>query len=219
MWLKKKKPSLFKGSYWSEVPKVRDEVRACGWRKVGGLYLKGGFFGMECGKLPLRLTVCPTCGEGIRFSRGPKFVQLDELFKAAECSMSTCEVCPLGEPSDTPTLLLWIGEQFYPTVYDYKREADRLGVSRRIKAVPAGFKLGETWVALAHVHGAPEFKGPLPLERHEARMVPAIFWIFKPTAIEYVCHGKEKLKDLQKLRARKITPVIVENYDQQEMDL
>jgi hypothetical protein len=59
--------------------------------------------------------------------------------------------------------LLWIGAAFYPTPEAFMEEAQRMGVSRRISAVPRDFKVGETWVALAHPkaipgeceHGAP----------------------------------------------------------------
>ena len=50
--------------------------------------------------------------------------------------------------------LLWIGEQFYPTPGEFTREAEELGISRRISAVPRDFKLGETWVLFAHRKGA-----------------------------------------------------------------
>ena len=46
--------------------------------------------------------------------------------------------------------LIWVGEKFYPTPQDFCAEAEKMGISRRIPAVPNDFVLGETWVWLAH---------------------------------------------------------------------
>ncbi len=46
--------------------------------------------------------------------------------------------------------MLWIGGQFYPTPADFNREANSVGVSRRITATPKDLVVGETWVYLAH---------------------------------------------------------------------
>lgn len=46
--------------------------------------------------------------------------------------------------------LIWIGEQHYKTPQDFMREANTMGVSRRIVAVPKGFEVGQTWVLLGH---------------------------------------------------------------------
>jgi hypothetical protein len=46
--------------------------------------------------------------------------------------------------------MLWIGEKFYKTPMDFMLESDALGTSRRIAKVPRNFKIGETWVLLAH---------------------------------------------------------------------
>jgi hypothetical protein len=108
--------------------------------------------------------------------------------------------------------LLWVGEKFYPTPGEFNREALDMGISRRITALPKGFKLGETWVFLAHrkaVHlnysgTAPEFGDP---EDH--LYAPGIFRIFKPQAIEYVVKGDETPEELQKLIDRGITPIKV----------
>ena len=65
--------------------------RGCGLRKPGGLYLVAGAPNAPCGKLPLELTVCPCCGQGIKFARGWTWVDADRLFK---------DVLPEGQKVD-----------------------------------------------------------------------------------------------------------------------
>src|SRR5207302_1043216 len=65
--------------------------------------------------------------------------------------------CPLCMQPDALGLcgLLWIGERFYKTTYDFDREAAALGVSRRITAIPRGFQVGKTWILFAHPKALP----------------------------------------------------------------
>ena len=49
---------------------VNESERGCGFRKKGGLYLVSEGLAAPCGKLPIPLTVCPVCGQGIKPSRG-----------------------------------------------------------------------------------------------------------------------------------------------------
>src|SRR5207302_7622776 len=44
--------------------------RGCGYRKIGGLYFVGGGRGVACDRLPIPLDICPTCGHGIKQTRG-----------------------------------------------------------------------------------------------------------------------------------------------------
>jgi hypothetical protein len=130
--------------------------RLCGWRKVNGLYLCGSGSGEPCGKLPLPLTICPTCGRGIKQARGWTWIDLPEIFLTITCGAAEsfyCKRCPLN-PMNVVKIgragLLWIGESFYKTTGEFIEEANRLGISRRISAIPRKFELGKTWVCLAH---------------------------------------------------------------------
>ena len=156
-----------------------EQARGCGYRKPAkdgvGIYLVGGGLSEPCGLLPYPLDVCPCCGGGVKATRGWTWVtpqllfgKSDVLSKVAgierECSLSRklrvvgqnttrelgCPTCPIGSPPPGKHGLLWIGESFYKTPDDFYREAGTQGVSRKIKAVPKEFKLGETWVLLAH---------------------------------------------------------------------
>jgi hypothetical protein len=128
--------------------------RGCGYRKVGGLYLIGGKLSAQCCKLPVMLNVCPTCGGGIKQTRGFTWIDPRPFFggtcidvrRFAPCPASPVDGSGLGERAG----LLWIGERFYPTPQHFLAEGQSLGVCRRIAAIPRELELGKTWILLAH---------------------------------------------------------------------
>jgi hypothetical protein len=158
--------------------------RGCGWRKVGGLYLVGGGLSAPCDRMPFHLERCRTCGGGIKFTRGPQWLQPDffpvhdpigdtnrlaslvpfwekqirEVATSIGEDRSCCDEapCPVCRNRDDfgPHLMLWIGRKHY-TPEGYLRESRELGVSRRLSALPKGLVLGETWVLLAHLDAVP----------------------------------------------------------------
>lgn len=192
---------------------VHEGKRGCGYRKVGGLYLRSDGPTMACGRLPIPLTVCPCCNHGFKPSRGWTWVNADEIIEASgkECDMdkSNCAVCPIGRALEGKlgmAGLLWIGEQHYHTPDDFTQEASEMGISRRIHSVPRDFKLGETWVLLAHRKAIKVLS-----EDGLAKYVPAIFRVFKPSRIEIVCDGTETDEVIDGYIKRGLTPVIVDN--------
>jgi hypothetical protein len=172
--------------------------RGCGYRKEGGLYLVSEGEGRHCGALPIELTVCPCCHHGIKPSRGWTWIDLSALAAVRGCQKEGgCGNCPIADARIQKCGLLWVGEKFYPTPQEFGKEAQAMGISRRISAVPRDFKLGETWVALAHRKAIEsEFRlGEEPTYKS------AIFHVFCPTRIEYVVKkndSEEKLEDLEK---------------------
>lgn len=201
-----------------------DSVRGCGTRKPGGLYLVSAGTGFPCGRLPVPLERCPTCDHGIKPTRGWTWVDAGELLSKRNCA------APATQCAGCPTItgkhgLIWIGEQFYPTPQHWLREAGDQGVSRRIKAIPKDFVLGETWVLVAHRKAIPapscakvyDLTGDACRRReaHEGacgpewEYIPGIFQAFKPTAVEYVTRGDETDEELEQLEKRGITPVKV----------
>ena len=103
-----------------------------------------------------------------------------------------------------PVGLIWVGEKFYPTPRAFLAEAKRMGISRRISAVPKGFMVGETWVLFAH--RKVEFDGEL---------APGIFYLARPERIEKIVTETQARdpEEMGKLRARGIVPVIVPDND------
>ncbi len=200
-----------------------EAIRGCGYRKVGGLYLCGGGHGMDCDRLPYELKVCPTCGAGVKFSRG--FTWLDWA-KYAGNHHSDCDCmnlpgwksyCPVCFPSTHPQPygLLWVGESFY-TPEAFIKEALEMGVSRRIAAIPKNLKLGETWVLFAHKKA---FEGVSVTGKKDTGFVEedrrsAVFYAFRPQRLELLLWKSEftheKAVELEK---KHITPIIIPDGD------
>lgn len=214
--------------------------RGCGYRKVNGLYLmtEGPFSG--CHRLPIPLTICPTCGHGVKQSRGWTWVNPEDLFPKPHCVedgylspnayVEHCQFCAMcnpvrfkytierkhdeeGKPKEVTVIrkagLLWIGEKFYPTPEHFMREADTMGISRRIHTVPHDFVAGKTWILMAHP------KAVKIEENGEDRMGPGIIMGFRSDRIEKII-TETQAKDeeaMKKLEKRGITPVIVPDND------
>jgi len=206
---------------------VRQEgARGCGYRKVGGLYLVSRGLSIACGRLPIPLNRCPCCGTGIVPSRGWTWVSPVLIAQAASpckygegdrrCSL--CIVSRLIEESRHPDYavvehlcgLLWVGEQFYEKPKDFVEEAQDLGISRRIHAIPRGFRVGETPVMLAHRKGMVVWETDEVTQAPKPVEVPAVFSIFVPEAIEVIVTGDESDEQIEDLLKRGLTPVKVE---------
>lgn len=197
-----------------EIPTLREGARGCGWKKEGGLYLISGGLGSDCCKLPIRLEVCPTCGHGIKPSRGWTWIAPIDWLGDKKDRDANCQRCPLGESNlliedqhgveKARMGLLWIGGSFY-TPCSWVRESEQMGVSRRISAIPKDFVLGETWIAVAHREFWTEGD----------QKIPAIFHLFKPTAIQYIVKPRDGQKKLKRMIKRGITPVKIERVGEQ----
>jgi hypothetical protein len=178
------------------------------------------------------LDVCPTCHQGIKQSRGWTWIDVPALVKDIRCRYTagsnqqnpTCAGCPLSNPETIGKAgLLWVGEKFYKTPDAFSEESNKLGISRRIKAIPRGFKLGETWVLLAHSKGTtkqcPTCNDENFLDCQDCGgktviHVPAAFRVFKPEAVEKLVTEKQATpEELAKLEKEGIRPVIVPDND------
>jgi hypothetical protein len=180
--------------------------RGCGHRKKGGIYLVCDGLGRPCGKLPIPLHVCPTCSAGIKPARGWTWIDGTALSAAASCAADPCRPgCPLRQPPGRVGLL-WVGGSFYATPEEFSREAARLGISRRLAAVPKDFKLGETWVWLAH-RSTP--LGP------DGQVGPAVFHAFLPSRIEIVVGEDDPEEEIERLLERGLTPVVIKRDTEQ----
>lgn len=209
-----------------------EAMRGCGFRKVGGLYLCGESRGMNCDRLPYELVICPTCGGGVKFTRGWTWLDWDKYAgehedcyeklptEKIETSLGpatvilTAEGCPVCRPDARPQPygLLWIGEQFY-TPHTFIQEAMSLGVSRRISAVPKKLKLGETWVLLAHKSAIRKIVAGDENEPVD-KDVPGVFYAFRPQTLELLVWESEATPEhLEDLAKRGITAVVIPNDD------
>lgn len=195
---------------------VVDSIRGCGWRKPGGFYLRSEGLFAPCGRLPIPLTVCPCCGEGIKQSRGFTWIT-NELLAAEECSRvgnreEGCDGCPLSADNLPEKLgLIWVGAKFYPDPKSWIAEAQAQGVSKRIGQIPKSLVLGKTLIAVAHPKV--QIKRPEMGDDPLACEGPAIFATFRPTSIEYVATGEETDEELEAIEKRGVTPVLVEKNE------
>jgi hypothetical protein len=214
----------------------RESARGCGYRKAGGLYLVCDGQGRGCGRIPFPLCVCPTCNQGIKPARGWTWVDSGPIIEAMDpcvhegpevfasnnrIATSECFTCPMRAPMGQVGLI-WVGEKFYPTPDDFTKEAGKMGISRRIPAVPNDFVLGETWVWLAHrkaidaEHEEDCAKASAEwLECNcEAEETPGIFHVFLPDRIEYVVKDDDEDEKLERMSDRGITLVQIEKADE-----
>lgn len=217
---------------------AQEMERGCGYRKVGGLYLISGGIWAECDRLPFELTICPTCGHGIKFSRGLTEINPLHLFDYHEpCADKYKELCSVCNPKDEPAYLMWVGEGFYPTPEDFVKEGIAMGVSKRLPNdnLPKKLKIGETRIYLAHPKAVAEVPvNSLQLEMEaiaehawgqgaqprlleaekKPELRPGIFAAFTPTKIEKLIWEHDATDEaLEKLRKRGITPVVIPDGD------
>lgn len=201
--------------------------RGCGYRKPGGLYLFCGDSGKPCGKLPIPVHVCPTCGNGVKAGRGFQWIKWEFIGqppcvtwqKSHDGSLSNC-VCPLSGYRDPNEKLglMWVGGSYYPTTEDFMKESRKLGISKRIPAVPNDFVLGKTWVALAHRQAITKWEEVVPGDDSNLKAIrsPGIFSLFLPTEVQFVVTGNETDEQLAAMEKRGITPVNVVYQDEEE---
>ena len=200
-----------------------EEKRGCGYRdKFKALYLVSGQLSLPCGRLPIPLVICPLCGAGFKPSRGFTWIDAHSLAKATiaekECKAPHCESCPVsamlrGEIEKAG--LIWIGEKFYKTPQDFIQETKIMGVCRRLPFVPKDFKVGKTWILLAHrraILKKAKFGSPLGY-------CAGIFQIFKPEKIEITCSGKESDQEIESYLKRGLTPVLIRKKEDLKLNL
>lgn len=213
-----------------DLKTVVDSERGCGWRKEGGLYLRADGPMDTCGKLPVPLEVCPCCHSGVKQARGWTWFDPRPFLAVKVCSYAErpgddralkCLTCPMQHPPERAGLL-WVGEKFYATPAEYMDEARRLGISRRIAAVPADFKIGDR-VYLAHPRAIKELCVCRQTLAEKCPTCEGEGWVYKkgifttfiPDRIEYVCKGDETEEQLDALCKRNITPVkVIRDTDQ-----
>lgn len=196
-----------------------ERVRGCGFRKLGGIYLVAdeGVW-LSCERFPIPLRACPTCDCRVNFARSFQWITHEMLLAYAKpCAQvdDHCPMCPLCSPSllknDRPSKksgLIWIGKQHY-SPESFLLEANNLGVSRRVSAIPKGLVIGKTRVFVAHKQGlnnqATMFDGAP--EREDGDMVePAVIASFVPRRIELMVDDTGKMEDeewVQKLVEKK----------------
>lgn len=210
--------------------------RGCGHRKAGGIYLVTDGLGEPCERLPMEIPPCPLSGHKcLKQSRGFEWIKPKFIFDHAQACAFNPEHCPNcvvcqpvllerhAEPKDEVGLM-WVGEKYYAKPEDWSREATKMGVSKRIPAVPKNFVVGKSFVFVAHPKGFPKVipagsknsEGEL-LKADQVEHVPGVFHVFRPTRIEVVVTPTMKkepwVKDLQKKHNAKLVEVPADDPD------
>ncbi len=209
---------------------MTEQIRGCGYRKVGALYLCGEYTPVACDRLPYPLDVCPTCGGGIKVSRGfTKIIPLNLFGYHLGCKdLHRCVMC---YPNDEVAFIMGVGEKFYKTPGDFVQEAMAMGISKRIPFIPTGMVLGQTLVYLAHPKAC-EVREPVAVQQamlileesktRQPRLLDSeriekhlgIFCTFRTQRVEKLVWESEATpEEMEKLKQRGITPVIVEDGD------
>lgn len=191
-----------------EVKLSFEAPRECGFRKPGkdgiGIYLMGSGFNEPCERLPWLLDTCPCCGQGYKFSRSFTWIDPMSMFdpyREPVCTMLEAkdpfpqhhhELCWMCNPEllGSKAGLIWIGEKFYATPHLFLKEAGIMGISRKVPAIPNGFRVGEHAIFLAHIR---TFSNRLPDGKIEYK--PGVFAAFKPTSVDLVIDNPDNIPD------------------------
>lgn len=145
-------------------------------------------------------------GQILDFEGDPALIDLNKYVVPCP-EAGQCTLC--GNPESIGRAgLLWIGGKFYPTPQEFMAEGYTLGFSRRIKSVPHNFRVGETWVLLAHLKA-------IEIQPEEKTFYkPGIFYMWLPQRIEKILLESQRESDEVKvLEKRGITPVFVPDGD------
>jgi len=208
-----------------------EEIRGCGYRKVGGMYLCGEYISSTCDRMPFPLTTCPVCGQGIKVSRGFTQVNPFQLWGIHQDCRDNFRPCFLCDPQDELAYIMLVGAGNYPTPQDFMNEARIMGVSKRIPFIPKDLELGKTVVYLAHpkacevrepavlqqamaiVEGS-ETNQPRLLETEKITKGLGIFCAFIPKRVEKLIWESELTDEKrEQLAKRDITPIPVPDGD------
>lgn len=212
---------------------AQEAKRGCGYRRVGGMYLCGGYSFTQCDRLPYLLDVCPVCGGGVKVSRGFTEINPLALFDNHEpckegASRWDCHMCA---PKGDIAYIMGVGESFYSTPEVFMKEALEMGISKRIPHtwLPRGLEVGKTVIYLAHpkacmikITHSQQRLPLLPSHPEQPRFIEAqeivsamgIFTAFIPQRIEKLIWESQATKEtIAALKEREITPVIIKDGD------
>lgn len=198
-----------------------ETARWCGYRspsKQGyGIYLIGTGELEPCERLPYPLESCPCCGGGVKPARGFTWINPVTMFDPWTGEPKCCEVsgevihgldhdhalCALCNPiavAGEAAGLVWIGEQHYKTARLFMEEAARMGISRKIGALPLGFEVGKHYVYLAHRKTMTRTDPTTRIQE----WVQGVFTAFKPMRVDIVIDDPDNVPEKAVALARRI---------------
>lgn len=220
-----------------------ENKRWCGYRSPSaggvGIYLIGPGNFDPCERLPFPLETCACCGGGIKHSRGYTWIDPSRLFdpwvaprpcaqlfgnqpEEDEHDHNRCFMCNPLENAGDKAGLIWVGEKFYRTPFDFIVEAQEMGISRKIGAMPLGFEVGKTVIYLAHRKTSIRFNE----ESRQNEWVQGVFCTFRPIRVDLVIDDPDDVparaidlvKRLGEENCRIIKVIAVEEGEDDEAD-
>jgi hypothetical protein len=196
---------------------IEDE-RLAGFRHVHNMYLVSHKnITLKCDRFPLEVSFCPTCGSGIKFSRGLALINPVKLL--GEHKSCTCpSTCPVCHPKNTTAFTTGIGGKFYDRLDSFVREATDIGVSKTVHNIPRTLTLNKTGVYVIYrdVNALTlDSQQNMNHNKHESFYIVAYFI---PEALEYLMWESE-INDRTKSSAerRHITIIPVPDGDKDHM--
>lgn len=201
------------------IKTITERKRGCGFRHAGGFYFRSEERAKVCGMLPVPFIACEYCdcipqqSRGFQWMTGKYFQYIvsGNTCRREEEASNPCGSCNfINVVFDVKRIALdWVGSSHYKTTEQFTREADEMGISRRlpvkidtegnIKTVGLkDFQIGKDWIALAHKKAALA----IPENGHIEIAVPGIFTIYRPRCIEYIVKGNESIEFLEKLESQ-----------------
>ena len=102
--------------------------RKCGYRKVGGLYIRGEASFSGCDRLPLAMPMCPVCGSSVKFTRS--FVKIDpSMYFGEHKDCEDDDSCPICHPP-RPYLEVVVMNRDGVVVFEGRawEDSDKIGV-------------------------------------------------------------------------------------------
>ena len=126
-----------------EVRRVEEYARGCGYRKPGGIYLMSDGIQVNCDRLPFKAEQCEDCGHTYKNMRGLTSFWPHYFLRRENDRLPTCGVelkCPACDPPTGQHWAISVGVSFYPTTQDFVREANVMGISKRVGFIPPTLK-------------------------------------------------------------------------------
>lgn len=208
-----------------------EDIRGCGFRKVGGMYLCGEYISSPCDRMPFPLTTCPVCGQGIKVGRGFTEINPYRLWGIHQDCADRLRPCHVCDPQDEPAYIMLVGAGNYKMPQDFLDEARQMGISKRIPFIPKDLELGKTVVYLAHPQACKvklpvmaqqisrilqgeESDQPRLLETEKVEKALGIFTAFIPQRVEKLIWDSEYTdKKREEAEKRGITLVQIPDND------
>jgi len=208
-----------------------EQVRGCGLRKMGKLYMVCDGVSVSCDRLPLELEPCLCCGYTPEQNRSVSWLHVAYVGEHGPgcrddfpCPICHPEQIPKDRLKDEKYLgLMWVGKRHY-SPHDFIKEANTMGVSKAVSAIPDGLVLGKTWILLAHPeveftqYANGDSKG---LALAEPRKAPGVFFAFTPQRYEMLLPlrdftAEERAEAEEKLAKKGITLIWVPQGDEKD---